>query len=69
MLFCSYTPPPGLPFSRADFHCGKFKDDFRWESLDREYLRRIGALTANGKLREKPRIPAKFNPSEHPFKN
>lgn len=42
--FCSYTPPPGLPLTKAEFWCGKFKDEFDWMSLGEDYLRRIGAL-------------------------
>lgn len=38
----SYTPAPGFPFTRSHFHCGKFKDEFDWESLERDYLMRIG---------------------------
>ena len=41
--FCSYTPPPGFPLTRAEFHCGKFKDEFDWNSLPAEYLAKIGA--------------------------
>lgn len=41
--FCSYTPPPGHPLTKADFHCGLFKDDFDWSTLDAEYLKKIGA--------------------------
>lgn len=50
---CSYTPPPGFPITSGEFHCGLFRDDFNWLSLDREYLERIGAME-NGKLRPKP---------------
>jgi len=41
--FCSYTPRPGFPMTKADFHCGMFEDDFDWSSLPIEYLARIGA--------------------------
>lgn len=51
--FCSYTPPPGLPFSDATFSCGKFSDAFDWSTLEPEYLARIGAMR-NGKLRPTP---------------
>ena len=53
IMFCSYTPPPGFPITRADFHCGLFRDDFDWSSLGPEYLERIGAME-NGSLRPKP---------------
>ena len=43
--FCSYTPPPGFPLTKAEFHCGLFKDDFDWSSLPPEYLKKIGAKT------------------------
>ena len=39
----SYRFPPGLPYTRGESHCGKFRDDFDWSSLDQEYLSRIGA--------------------------
>lgn len=55
--FCSYTPPPGLPYTRADFSCGKFRDDFDWSTLDHEYLSRIGAIRF-GVLRAKPQTVA-----------
>lgn len=55
--FWSYTPPPGLPYSKATFHCGKFRDEFDWSTLDREYLARIGAMQ-HGQLKLKPRYPA-----------
>lgn len=51
--FCSYTPPPGLPLCRADFWCGKFKDEFDWSSLPDDYLKRIGALR-NGSVKFRP---------------
>ncbi|WP_157073606.1 hypothetical protein [Sphingomonas soli] len=41
--FCSYTPPPGQPFTKRDHVCGAFKDDFDWQTLDPEYRQRIGA--------------------------
>lgn len=53
VTFSSHTPPPGFPYSEADFHCGKFSDDFDWTTLDDAYLTRIGAMR-NGKLRSKP---------------
>lgn len=53
VTFSSYTPPPGLPYSRADFHCGKFRDDFDWSTLDQDYLERIGAMKS-GRLLPKP---------------
>jgi hypothetical protein len=53
--FFSYTPPPGLPFTYADFHCGKFQDDFDWSTLDDDYLRRINAMKGD-KLRSKPHV-------------
>lgn len=56
--FCSIpTPPPGLPYTDAGFHCGKFSDEFDWSTLDLDYLRRIGAF-ANGALKTKPKPPA-----------
>lgn len=54
--YCSYTPPPGLPFSNAKFYCGKFKDDFDWSTLEPEYLSRIGAMK-HGAVKAKPRSP------------
>lgn len=56
VLFCSYTPPPGFPLTKADFYCGQFQDDFDWTNLGHEYLTRIGAIR-NGALREKPQSP------------
>lgn len=55
-LWSSYTPSPGLPFTTGDFHCGKFRDDFDWSTLDSRYLCRIGAME-NGALRPKPTHP------------
>lgn len=43
--WCSYTPPPGQPFTRRDHVCGAFQDNFDWPSLGEEYLRKVGALT------------------------
>lgn len=43
ITFSSYMPPPGFPFTRAEFRCGKFQDDFDWQTLPPEYLRKIGA--------------------------
>ncbi|WP_426032677.1 hypothetical protein [Cypionkella sp. TWP1-2-1b2] len=40
--FSSYMPPPGFPATKAKFRCGKFKDDFDWQSLPAEYLKSIG---------------------------
>lgn len=56
IVSCSYMPPPGFPLTKADFHCGLFRDDFDWSSLDHEYLERIGAMK-NGSLRPKPTQP------------
>lgn len=53
IAFCSYTPPPGFPLTKAEFYCGQFRDDFDWSTLDHDYLAKIGALR-NGKLRPKP---------------
>lgn len=53
LIVCSYTPPPGLPLCKGDFWCGKFKDDFDWSKLDRDYLNKIGALR-NGQIKAKP---------------
>lgn len=55
--FCSYTPPPGHPFSRAESYCGKFEDKFDWSTLDADYLARIGA-TQFGELKNKPQSVA-----------
>lgn len=41
--WCSYTPPPGQPFTKRDHVCGAFEDDFDWKSLGEEYCKRIGA--------------------------
>ena len=41
--WCTYTPPPGQPYTSHDHVCGAFKDDFDWTTLDEEYRRRIGA--------------------------
>lgn len=49
----SYMPPPGLPYTEADFHCGKFRDEFDWSTLPVDYLERIGAMR-DGALRAKP---------------
>ncbi|MEO3386057.1 hypothetical protein [Mesorhizobium sp. CAU 1741] len=49
----SFLPSPGFPYSEASFHCGKFKDDFDWSTLDWEYLSSIGAVR-HGALRNKP---------------
>jgi hypothetical protein len=57
VTWSSYIPPPGLPYSQAIFHCGKFRDEFDWSSLDREYLSWIGALR-HGQLKPKPQTPA-----------
>ena len=43
----SYTPPPGFPFVRHDFFCGKFKDNFDWSELDKNYLKKIGATDSD----------------------
>lgn len=53
VTFSSYIPEPGFPFTRMDDHCGLFKDDFDWSTLDDDYLRKIGAMTGRG-MREKP---------------
>lgn len=55
-FWSSYTPPPGLPYTRHDFHCGKFSDTFDWSTLDTDYLTRIGAMR-EGSLRSKPTHP------------
>jgi len=54
ITFSSYMPAPGFPFSNAENYCGKFRDDFDWSTLERDYLSRIGALR-NGSLKPKPR--------------
>jgi hypothetical protein len=53
ITFSSYNPGPGLPFTRMDFHCGKFEDTFDWSTLDQDYLRHIGAMRGD-RLKEKP---------------
>lgn len=52
----SWTGPkePGFPLTGGDFWCGKFRDDFDWSTLPREYLIQIGA-EFGGKLQEKPK--------------
>lgn len=47
IAFSSYIPPPGFPWTKADFHCGLFRDDFDWSSLDADYLTRIGGQLAS----------------------
>jgi hypothetical protein len=54
ITFSSYAYPPGFPWTTGDKHCGLFKDEFDWSTLDRDYLERIGALD-HGKLKPKPR--------------
>ncbi len=49
---------PGFPVTKATDWCGKFKDDFDWDSLDDLYLRRIGAVL-KGCLQPKPLLPVK----------
>lgn len=39
----TYTPPPGHPYTKADFKCGSFRDEFDWSTLPDEYLIKIGA--------------------------
>ena len=41
--WCSYTPPPGQPFTRREHRCGAFQDSFDWSTLDEPYLKEIGA--------------------------
>jgi hypothetical protein len=53
MTFCSYIPAPGFPFTNELSWCGKFQDSFDWQTLDADYLRRIGAM-AYGKIKPKP---------------
>ena len=33
----------GHAFTLADHHCGKFKDDFDWETLPLAYRKKVGA--------------------------
>lgn len=40
----TYTPAPGRPYTRAEYWCGKFQDEFDWSSLDPDYLHKIGAM-------------------------
>lgn len=54
IVSCSYVPPPGFPYTEAEFHCGKFSDAFDWSTLPAEYLEKIGAMKG-GRLMEKPR--------------
>lgn len=42
MDFCSRQIPPGFPQTKAEDVCGKFKDEFDWLTLDKEYLVDIG---------------------------
>jgi hypothetical protein len=56
IAFSNYTPPPGFPFVRATFHCGKFSDEFDWSALSEMYLYSIGAMR-RGKLHPKPSCP------------
>lgn len=49
--------PPGFPYTRKSFWCGKFKDDFDWSTLPLDYQKRIGAFR-DGRLRNKPHPPA-----------
>lgn len=51
--FSSLPYKPGFPWTDGHHHCGMFKDDFDWSTLDREYLERIGAMR-DGKMRPKP---------------
>lgn len=44
---------PGRPFTRATNHCGMFKDDFDWSTLDEDYLRQIGAMDGDS-IKPKP---------------
>ena len=53
----SFEPEPGFPFTMAEFYCGKFRDEFDWSTLDREYLTKIGAMKY-GELRDKPKRSA-----------
>lgn len=41
--WCTYTPPPGQPFTKRDHVCGAFKDEFDWSTLDDVYRQKIGA--------------------------
>lgn len=43
IIWASYVPPPGQPFTRREHVCGAFQDTFDWESLGEEYLTSIGA--------------------------
>lgn len=49
----TYAFKPGPPYTRGYDHCGLFKDDFDWASLDTGYLERIGAM-GDGKVKDKP---------------
>jgi len=54
ITFSTFIVEPGFPFTRHDFYCGKFRDDFDWASLPMEYLDAIGALSA-GQIRPSPK--------------
>lgn len=54
IVFCSAPLTPGFPLTQDDFHCGLFKDEFDWSTLDIDYLDRIGAVR-DGALKPKPR--------------
>jgi hypothetical protein len=43
IISCSYTPPPGQPFTEWDHVCGAFQDEFDWSTLPEDYRKRIGA--------------------------
>lgn len=44
--WCTYTPPPGQPFTKRGHVCGAFKDEFDWTTLDPDYLKKIRARAA-----------------------
>ena len=44
----TWTPPPGYPVTDHLHKCGLFKDDFDWQTLGPEYLRKIGAKPRDG---------------------
>jgi hypothetical protein len=56
VTFCTYTPPPGHPFTEADHKCGAFSDAFDWSTLPDDYLATIGAMK-RGVMHPKPFSP------------
>lgn len=66
ITFSTWIPEPGFPYTRNDFVCGLFKDEFDWETLPVEYLKKIGAYSGN-KIKQKPISQiARINRGEQP---